>query len=502
MKVATRNPRCHVRIISLEYGEILAETVRPALKRVSVHRRMGTAAGSFQLLLLPRRTNTPGIPLDWRDVLAPMDYVEISIEIAPRLPTVIMRGFVDTVSEQGQIGERGASRTVQVTGRDFGKLLLITKLYYLDGVQQVVIFEKWRQAFLSLFAWNGGKPPPPEHPPLPRNVNTNAPLYSPQDLLQGIFDAFYLPQQDLILQQYPTVPPIRFFPVTNALNNTNERELSTIAPDALSLNWTPFTDVWMLLKQYQHQPWRELYVTDMEEGPRLIYRPSPWMDVNGQFVFPDMEGGHMGTMPTHQVSEGDIAEYSLSHSDEYAKNFFFTYTDEFGALAQMVKTVGPHEGIVSDPLKGNPYLVGYQATDRAKEKRADYNVMGFRLHEVRTPYLDFDHRTGEEQIGVRLKAVREQGLQENLKLARAYDHGGVLEFGAFVLKGDERIGVGHYVEIADAALLRLGTGARYYVEGVSHLFQQGSVEGDGVFLTTAEVSRGRGHMMRKGLVSR
>lgn len=148
---------------------------------------------------------------------------------------------------------------------------------------------------------------------------------------------------------------------------------------------------------------------------------------------------------------------------------------------------------------GNPYLVGHQASDKSGVKRADYNIMGFRLSEVRTPYLDFDHRISKEQIEVRLRDVRLQGHAENLKKVRAYDHEAVLEFGVFHVRGDERIKFGHYLQLGDSTLLRLGNGTQYYVEGVTHTFQQGSAMEDGTFVTTAEVSRGRGHLMRKGI---
>lgn len=501
MNVLTRNPRCHVRIISLEYGEIPADLLRPVIRQVSTHRRLGNAAGSFQITLLPRRVNTYGLPNDWRDTLATMDYVEISIQVAPRPPVIVMRGFIDTVTEQGSIADGRPARTIQITGRDFGQLLLNTKLYYLDGPQQLEIIKRWQEGFLKLFAWTEGAFPAPEHPPLALNEVTDAPRYSPRDLLQNIFQSFYLPQEELILKQFPTVPPMRFFPVSDALGGTNEADLATIAPDVVTMNWQPWADVWMLLCTYQHSPWRELYVTDEAEGSRLVYRPTPWIDVNGNFVFASMETGHMGTMLTHQVSENDIVEYSLSHSQHEIRNFFFTYTDEFASLAQMAKTLGSIEGLIVDAPKGNPYLVGFQPSDRAIAKRGDYNIVGFRLQEVRTPFLDFDHRTSLKTLPSRMSEVQLQGHAENLKMVRALDHNGVLEFGVFHLRGDERIKFGHYLQLADATLLRLGVGARYYIEGVTQTFQQGSSQEDGVFVTTAEVSRGRGHMIRKGMVS-
>lgn len=172
-----------------------------------------------------------------------MDYVEITPEVAPRPPKIVMRGFINTVCEHGSISDGQPVRLVQVNGRDFGSLLLNTKLYYLDSLQQIEIFNKWREGFLKLFAWSSGSPPPPEHPPLARNVNTDAPQFAPGDLLWNVFQTFYEPQETLILRQFPTVPPMRFFPVVNALLSTNERNLATIAPDILCLNWAPYTDV-------------------------------------------------------------------------------------------------------------------------------------------------------------------------------------------------------------------------------------------------------------------
>lgn len=504
MIVETRNPKCHVRIVSLEYGEILAEMVRPSIRSVSIHRRLGEAAGSFQFVLLPRPLTPfqlPGVPSSWRDVLGVHDFVEISIEVPPRPRTIVMRGFIDTVTEQFSIQGGKPQRTVHVNGRDYGKLLLNTKLYYLDEeTQQTFILNKWRQGFDNLFAWKSGEPPNPEHTPLARNAATDAPQFAPRDLLQNIVESFYKPQEELVLRQLPTAPTLTFFPVTNALLDTNERELATIAPTALALNFPPFSDIWTLLRIYQHHPWRELYVSDEAEGPVLIYRPSAWMDFNGRFVFPGMETGHMGTMLTHQIYESDIAQLSFSHSGEQMHNFFFTYPDEFGALAQMVKTIGPLEGLMERPFVGNPYLVGYQVSDRSGVKRSDFNIMGFHLSETRTPYLDFDHQTSEGQIEKRLLDVRKQGLAENLKLVKAFDHTSVLEFGAMQLKGNENIRIGHYLQYNEGPYLKMGHGARYYVEGVSHVFQQGSEAGDGLFLTNVEVSRGRGHMIRKGLV--
>lgn len=498
MKVLTRNPQFQVKFISLEYGEIPAELVRPSVRHLTVSRRLGQATGSFTITLLPRKLATV-YPNEWRDLLGPMDYVEISMWTPPRPPTVVMRGFVDVVHDSFSMAGGTPQRTVTITGRDYGKLLLLTKLYYLDAkTQQVFLFERWKEAFLKNFAFRDGQLPNPEHTPLPPDQQTDLPTWTPLDLLNNVWDAFYNPQQELVLSRYPEAPKMAFLAYEAALREAGEEELRVFAPTALPLNWAPFMDLWALMRMYQHHPWRELFVDDFTSTPVLIYRPTPWIDFHGAFVYPSYANDDVtGTFKTWEVSAGDLVQYSLTRSDEQTRNFFFTYPDRFGAYPQMMKTLGGRlEGVFSDPFRGNPYLVGNNLGDNALAKRSHFEAFGFRLDERRTPYLDFDKGMSEPQIEAHLKSVREQGRKANLEMVRAYDHAAVLEFGSIQLPGDERIHVGNYLRMRDGSYLKLGDGALYYVEGVNQTFVQGS-RTDGMFVTTCEVSRGRGHLMRK-----
>lgn len=318
MIIETRNPKCHVRIVSLEYGEILAEMVRPSIRSVSIHRRLGEAAGSFQFVLLPRPLTPfqlPGVPSSWRDVLGVNDFVEISIEVPPRPRTIVMRGFIDTVTEQFSIQGGKPQRTVHVNGRDYGAVLLLTKLYFTDShtSESVQIFEKWREGFEKLFAWKSGEPPDPEHAPLPPNAVTDAPQFAPRDLLQNIVESFYKPQEELVLRQLPTAPPLAFFPVTRALDTTNERALSTIAPTVMALNFPPFTDVWTLLRIYQHHPWRELYVSDILTGAGVSAETKN-QALNGQIhITLDLKHPDGSITSTTRTVETDTPNFNLDY---------------------------------------------------------------------------------------------------------------------------------------------------------------------------------------------
>lgn len=504
MITQTRNPQFSVRVVSLQHGEIPQEVLRDSVQQITVHRRMGQAAGSFQVHLLPRPVSALGFgaPSSWRDLLSMGDFIEISVWVPPRPPTVVMRGFLDVVEDSFSIEGGTPQRSIVIAGRDFGKILLLTKLYYLDAqTQQSFIFDRWKQAFYNLFAWKGGQLPNPEHTPLARNVETDLPAWKPLDLLNNIWDAFYIPQQEALLRQLPGVSGMSFVAAEEALLEAGEQGLRVFAPTALPLNWAPFMDVWALMRMYQHAPWREIFVDDYA-GPTLIYRPTPWLDFHGNFIYRTYEGSDpTGTLVTRDLDEDHIVSYSLTRNDEMTRNFFFTYPDRFGFYPQMMKTYGGKlEGVFEDPFKGNPYLVGFQASDESGTKRSDFNLFGFRLDERRTPYLDFDHGMSEQQIASHLTDVRQQGLKANKELARAFDHNAVLEFGTIQIPGDERIHIGNYLRLNEGKRLKLGNGARYYVEGVSHMLRVGS-RNDGLFRTSLEVSRGRGHLIRTGVVT-
>lgn len=507
MNVHTRNPRCSVRFVSLEkrYGEFTVDFTKGSIRQVSVHRRMGEAAGAFQIVLLPRESGflqLPGLPGHWRDMLGAMDYVEITLHVPPRLPKIVMRGFIDTVTEEFSIHGGTPERVIIINGRDYGKLLLITRLYYTDSEEgfHIPLLKAWKEGMDRIFSWRTN-PPPPISDALPIGGDTNLTKFQPKEFMQNVIEAFYRPQEDNILKYHPHAPRLDYHALDGALIQAGDPTLSTVAPQMIPLNYAPFTDLWTILRIYQHHPWRELYIEEGTIAPRLLFRPTPWLDFHGtpvQALFELYED----TLPHHVVSEDTLVEYSLSHSDEEVRNFFSVSPDNAGAFVQMVKTVGPLEGLFQS-FRINPYLVGIEDRDDFEEtgimKRSNYKIAGFRLFDVRTPYLDFDRRVSEKKIKEKLVEIREQGARGNEWIRRAMDHGAVLEFGVIHVRGNEGIGIGHYLQMDSGPRLDLGQGARYYVEGVSHVFRQGSSPSDGIFMTTCEVSRGRGHLVRKGM---
>lgn len=512
VNVQTRNPQFRVRIITRNHGEITDAEIRPSFRQFEVTRRMGEPGGSFQLTLLPRRPpqRLLNAGKSWQDVIEPMDYVEISAWVPPRRDEVpIFRGFVDSVGESFSIGGgQPQGHVISVVGRDYGKITLVTKLYYVGEKlpETLAIFQKWKDGFDKLFkpedpdpeaaAWSAAEG---------AGASQKSPFFvTPQKVIQVVFDQFYRPQEQAIRKTFPAPFPeasLRF-----AIDPEHEDKLRAYNPTFTPQSWTPFSDVWSLFRAYMHEPWRELFFEEAQTGPSLIYRETPWIDLNGQSV----QVFDPETAKIVPISLSDRIEWSLFRSDEKVLNFFFTYPSQFGAIAALAKTLGTSlEGVYAQPMfQSNPHLVGMDTrqineaalatgegeADTGNLQESAYQRHGVRLREVYTPYLNVDRRLDDASMEVAIKSIREQGVEANQRLVKAMDHGALLEFGAITLKGDERLRIGRYAQFTE-------NGALYYITGVTHRFTQGSNPADGQFVTALTVERGRGHIVRtRGMV--
>jgi hypothetical protein len=492
--VQTRGPRFRVRMVTRRLGQFDFETPADSVVEISVQRRLGQPAGSFQLVLVPRPLSNILNSEGWQDAFDPMDYVEVFAWAPPRLPDrPIVRGWVDHIGEQFVIAGGHPTRAVVIVGRDYGKLLLNTKLYWVDSDYiQVEILRRWQTGFKELFGWKGGPSslPKPEAEPLAPGETEDGPNFTPAQILEVIHRQFYQPQEALVLGQFGNVPPELHFRV---LVDDWEEQIRTYTPSVFQKSMSPFTDVAGLMYAFQHRPWRELFVKEGITSPILQYRPAPWLDINGSPVQPLITGGppevgeYQAPWP---IGDDDLMEYDFSRSDASVLTWFFTYPEMAAEFGQMSKQGAQAlEGTFS-PLNPSAPLLPNEPT------RADYRRFGFRLGEFATPFLDFERKLKQETLTNVLANIRTQGEEGNYRLYQAYGHEHLLEYGALTIKGDERIQIGDYIRLTDRG--RAGTaGPRYYVEGVLQKYRHGTQNEDGHFITHLEVSRGRGHLVRK-----
>lgn len=487
MIVQVRGPQFRIRVVPYTGAAPPEDLIRASVRHIRVSRRLGTAAGSFQFTLLPRSTK------DWTR-LGPMDYCEISLWVPPRAPRVVMRGFVDTVAESFSIQGGMPQRVYIVAGRDYGKLTLNSKLFYLDlerkGLpQELQLFERWQQGFDSLSTGDRyrGTAPAVQQSDSTEQVPTNtgrgaAPyLFTAPQVTAIIFEQFLEPQFEEVEKRFTGGgAPAR--PGISSIQDDLDEEMVTFSPQYSLQTWQPYTDVWSLFRTYQNAPWRELFWEEEPTGPILYSRPAPWLDEGGRFVSPVFSGHAVVQVP---IGLEDIQQMTFSRTDEEVRNYFFTYPGIFSAYLTPVRITGQDlEGMMSDGfLFGeNPFL--------QQSGSSDFRLYGLRLMEVPTQYFDYDGIEQREKIEADWVRMRRVGAKATRRLAAAFGHGESLESGSMTLRGNENIQVGCYLDFGSVPRVA-------YVEQVQHEFVQGSGQ-DGRFTTSVGVTRARRLILAPG----
>jgi hypothetical protein len=499
MRVDTRNPKFAVRFITQRNGVFEVTETDHVIVEIRTQKRMGLPLGTFQLALVPRavsRVLSFGTA-QWQDVIAPMDYCEIMLSVPPRPPLIpVMRGFITSVGEQFGIGGGQPQRLVIISGMDYGKLLIQTKLYYTDvELQQAAFLQRFQDCWTTLVDW-GPSPellPAPLQSPLGPGQQTDGATFTPAELLELLYGCFYKPQEDEVVASFGGLSAQVATTTFESRVDGWEQDIRTYNPFWMNSSWAPFVDCWSMMRGYQHAPWRELFFREYEQGPVLVYRPTPWLDKGGTLVQPTSpeSNAENATVIPHE----DIESASLHRSDAEVRNFFFTYNDMYGSFAAAMKTLGGGlDGFYVDPYNGNPFLLGAGIAGPATID-GDYRRFGFRLYEARTPYFDWSYHAKRDVIEQMIADARVQGLEGTDRLVQAYDHNELLESGSVTIKGNETIHIGDYVKLPDRTPAG-GNEARFYAEGVSHYFRQGTRPGDGRFITTLGLTRGRGHLVR------
>ena len=168
-----------------------------------------------------------------------------------------MRGLVDAINIQDSVDIKGApNRSYNVVGSGLvSKLLDITKIYYLTWNCLESLLKDWG---LSTFY----------HIPLDGN---------PQQLMADLFKIVIGTEGktpwEYLRNTYANLPEIKLISADNIEGFTNTLSIGQqVGPIA------------GILRSIQNYPWNELYPTEFDDGPALIFRSTPWKDGNGIYI--------------------------------------------------------------------------------------------------------------------------------------------------------------------------------------------------------------------------
>jgi hypothetical protein len=421
--------------------------------QVTTSKSVRDAAGMFTIVLADK------MDLDQFDslygIIEPMDVIEIrmahdkslyqSSGFEKNMP-ITMRGFVTNVVRDESITNEGPQRTVTIRGQDYGKLLQIMQIAYLPN-------EVTGSLMLTMF-----------------NFFMN---YSSSDTPSKSSEEFMTDIVTNVANKF----------ITSIQGQAGGGAASPVLSLQLDISVTegvvlPFGTIQkfegtvfdMMSRYGDVGPWNELFIEDREDGPYVVYRPTPFKDATGAMI----QGGAAPAFVP--VTDKDLVGLSVTRSDGGVYNYYWVNPVTFNMNTPGFLAV--QEAHSSDT--SSFYLADYP--------NCDTKLYGFRRLEVETqqgPRYDGQSEAEYESTqmgpGFDFTSARRATLVANNK------DNVIFESGTMQLSGNEAIKPGMTVQLtrANAAM------AEYYAVMVQHIYRPFKL-----FMTTVTVERGTGFINR------
>lgn len=419
---------------------------------ISVSKSIHSPLGSFTITL-PDQPHPA--TLDTLYAYAePMDVIEIYMAARPHeheggLPPVVMRGFVRHIARNEAMGDDGRpSRTVTISGADYGVAFnnlvvswekgYITGALILDRLQMYQMYQLGAEAALT----------------------GNDFMTRCTDIVNDYLAGLRQP-----VEGYQT----RVLDVAvNATVSTGSVVMAQVQPYK--------GPIWNLMLSHADTPWNELFVREGKEQPELVYRQTPFIDLDGKSVHPD--GPDSGELTITPVSNAALKQINISRSDVNVANFYWVEvlgSSEYGYMGLV------NQKLNAERVEGNIYIPEYP--------NAAERVYGFRKMETRSSQI-WDTPAPVQPAHERESKIEEYGrslldwaeYRRDVLVASNRDNV-ILEQGSAVIEGNPLVQAGSYVE--------LERGGLYYATAVTHQFMPYRN-----YTTSLVLSRGTGFWAR------
>ncbi len=390
-------------------------------------------------------------------LVEPMDAFEIRMarnpHEHPELLPIVMRGFIKSVDRYESIdAERRPHRRVTILGYDYGTIFNQLQVNYLKGY---VVSENILSTFRAYIQYG---------------IN-----YTPMvagEFMTNIVEGIIQPYLDTIGaisgdgSENPNIPTIGTdISVTEG----------TVTPFGISAFEGP---IWRLMVREADTHVNELYVEDFEDKPKLVYRPTPFKDLEGEYI----KQGDQAIVAVHvSLDSTDIVSISVSRDDHDVANFIWAEipsTLYFSNTKLIVDSLN-----TSDPTV---YDQDYQNNDP--------NLYGLRKMQIQLRHGPTGFGTQAGSLPEHLQRPADTDVLEWAKyrrsIVRDLNRDNVLfEKGTLIVKGNETLKPGRYIILTRGVLE-----AEYYITSVKHMFQP-----YGTFVTTCNIIRGTGFINRDKL---
>ena len=387
-------------------------------------------------------------------IVEPMDIIEIRMardtslySSLPQSMPMMMRGFVSDIRRTRAMSGSGPVRAVTIAGQDYGRILSIIKPLYLVGIDQGA-------DLLTSFG-------------LFDNYGVSA---QPQDV-----SAFIAEVMSKVVNEGAARPGF----LSNLIAASATSPIQYIGVDAQAGGGqiSPIgTQAWRggsimdLFKAFGDVgPWRELYIEDREDGPYLVYRPTPFKDLTGGYIQPIDN-----PPPRIDVTDTQLMSLDVGRADANVANYFNVTADRYQLVdptwMQVVALNTNPSPYVSDYPNCDPTLYGVRVMEADTEQGIGATGL---------PQAEYQAAV---QGGMDIVAQRRDALiqinRDNV----------VLEQGEAQVRGLETLRAGCYVRLTQGAG---AVKAEYYCPSVVHTFNAFRS-----YTTTLQLERGTGFVNR------
>lgn len=286
---------------------------------IRISKGVNEAAGGFTIVFADKAYKDTGKPDPAFDTLygliEPMSVVVIraghdtpagALDLLP----ILMRGFITSVRRPEGIDPSGQPRRqVIVSGQDYGKIWQQLLIYYLPGY---LLGENIITGFQLFERFGIGV----------GDAVTGA------SLVQQVAEKVLNPYLKGILE--PNTP----LPTTFNLDiKVKHGTTSVFGPQ------NEEGTIYSLLRKYLDVgPWNELFIEDRDEGVFVVFRPNPYVTVDGKTLiqmFPDAPDAVMPTIV--DLPDTEISSIDLGRSDSNLANYYWVRAPAFDLVDDLTR---------------------------------------------------------------------------------------------------------------------------------------------------------------------
>ncbi len=420
-------------------------------------------AGMFSITLVDRMVEDQQESL--YGLIEPMDVIDIRFardtalyagQLEKSMP-MMMRGIVSSVRRSRVMTLSGPKRAVVITGQDYGKILQIMVVKYIPGY---ILGQQLLTSFKLALNYGAG----------------SKPYESAGDFIVSIINDVVNPFIAKMREEATGGNASYTSPILD-LAVEAKRFGGSVFP--FGVNQWPGGAIYELMSYFGDVgPWAEMYVEDREDGPTLVYRPTPFRTIKGDYVQPS------DTEPvTVTIYDDWVISDDIQRSDSNVANYYWVsaarYTLIDGALLSAAVnaegSVGPNVPFQGEYPNSAAELYGFRYMEAASQQ-------GMRIDGQAESEIFEGVDAGIAMIGEKRRALIDMN-KDNV----------VFEDGTLNLRGDERIRAGCYVRLVRGATEESpneGLAADHYAFSVTH---QWSMAG---YTTSVTFDRGTGFIER------